>query len=189
MSLQGIGQQEYTSKVPWGYLDIYERLWKPIQDKPITLLEIGVYNGNSMRTWCRWFTTATIVGIDKNPDNPMNTDRAEIHFGLQDDIGFLESVANQYKGFDIIIDDGSHVWNDQKISFEFLWDYIKPGGMYIIEDLHTSYIRENAHEEYGNYEEETDTAKYLLEYADQVIEGISDIKGIEFYKSLAVIHK
>merc|ERR1712029_878213 len=43
--------------------------------------------------------------------------------------------------FDIIIDDGSHVPNHQLVSFETLWPSIKPGGMYIVEDIETNWWR------------------------------------------------
>jgi hypothetical protein len=41
--------------------------------------------------------------------------------------------------FDIIIDDGSHVGEHILTSFKILWSTVKPGGYYIIEDLHSIY--------------------------------------------------
>lgn len=182
MGLREIGQNEYTGKVSFGYLEIYERLWRDLQYQPITLLEIGIYNGNSLRVWCKWFPSATIIGIDSNETNPMRTDRAKLHFGKQEDIGFLESLSDIYSGFDIIIDDGGHYWQDQQISFETLWPYLKTGGMYIIEDLHTSADKFWA-------KGEQNTVDYLKDVVDATVFGRTDVKSIEFYKSLAVIHK
>lgn len=182
-SLEQIGREQFTEKVGHGYLPIYERLWKDLQYKEIILLEIGIYNGNSLRTWCEWFLNATIVGIDHNPNNPMQTDRAKLHFGKQEDVAFLRSVAEQYNGFDIIIDDGSHMWEDQQISFETLWPYIVPGGMYIIEDLHTS----------GDpfwAKGEQDTIEYLNAIIGNLLLGVeTPIRSIECYSKMTVLHK
>lgn len=184
MNLEEIGKQEWTEKVGHGYLPIYEKLWAHLKDEPITLLEIGVYNGNSMRTWCRWFPNATIVGIDKNPNNPMRVDRAEIHIGDQADKDFLERVAGKYPKFDIIIDDGGHIWDEQQISFKHLWKSLKDGGMYIIEDLHTS------REIWWGSPYGISTVSYLKELAANVVFDLTtDIAEISFYPSLAVIHK
>lgn len=184
MNLQEIGRKNFTEKVGHGYLPIYERLWNHLQYEPIILLEIGIYNGNSMRTWCEWFPNATIVGIDYNPNNPMKTDRANLHFGEQEDTAFLWEIANAYREFDIIIDDGSHKWSDQQISFEFLWPYVKSGGMYIIEDLHVSDDPEWAK---GNIS----TMDYLLTLVKCMFLGLDaiDVKSIECYPKFVVFRK
>jgi demethylmacrocin O-methyltransferase len=41
--------------------------------------------------------------------------------------------------FDIIIDDGGHTMNQQRISFMNLLSLVRSGGLYVIEDLETSY--------------------------------------------------
>jgi len=184
MFLVEVGKKNGTDKVAHGYLPIYEQLWKDLRDKEIILLEIGIYNGNSIRTWCEWFPNATIVGIDHNPDNPMETDRAELHFGDQKDEAFLKTVTDKYVEFDIILDDASHVWRDQQRSYDILWPYIKSGGMYIIEDLKTS------SDERWQVEDELNTVSYLTNVAASiVINGSRTIHSIQFYNELAVITK
>lgn len=183
MSLEEIGRKNFTEKVGHGYLPIYEKLWLPIQEEPITLLEIGIYNGNSMRTWCEWFPNATIVGIDHNPNNPMKVDRAKTHFGKQEDWEFLSTVANEYKQFDIIIDDGSHIWLHQQLTFEYLWPVVKPGGMYIIEDLHTSL------DPFWSGGAATNTVDFIKPLVEEVILYQQDIYSIQVYNKLAIFHK
>src|SRR6185503_1454341 len=132
MTLTEIGRKHFTEKANLGFLDIYEDLWEDKFDRNdfITLLEIGVYNGNSMRTWCEWFYHGTIVGIDKSAQPRGNESRAFLHYGDQKDRDFLREVIKEYEIFDIIIDDGGHHWDEQQISFETLWPAVKEGGMY-----------------------------------------------------------
>ncbi len=64
----------------------------------------------------------------------------QVRIGSQDDPAFLRSVIDEMGSPDIILDDGSHVSDHQKISFETLWPLLKVGGLYVIEDLHTAYF-------------------------------------------------
>lgn len=185
-SLTQIGREEFTEKVTHGFLDIYENLWKDLQNEPITLLEIGIYNGNSLITWDKWFPSARIIGIDKYAQ-PLRVDsRAERYYGDQADKEFLNSIIlKSPQGFDIIIDDGGHHWHEQQISFEILWPAVKSGGMYIIEDLHTSA------DKYWIGNAEIDTVEYLTKFVYPLAIGtpIKDIYSISFYSKLAVLIK
>jgi hypothetical protein len=185
MTLNEIGRTNYTDKYNHGYLEIYEHLWGPLKNEPITLLEIGIYNGNSMRTWCEWFPNATIIGIDFNPNNPMRTSRAKIHFGNQADVEFLNGIIGEYGGFDIIIDDGSHKWGDQQITFKTLWPCVKSKGMYIIEDLHTS-----VDNEYRDSEFQINTIEFLkLLVGPTILDKSQSIESMKYYSKLAVLQK
>lgn len=187
-TLTQIGNRNYTDKGNIGFLDTYEEVWGekfPRTSSPI-LLEIGVYNGNSMRTWCEWFPDATIVGIDLHAQPRGNESRAILHYGNQADPIFLHEVASKYEHFDIIIDDGGHIWNEQQISFEVLWPYVSAGGLYIIEDLQTS----NDPFWRGPNVDQVNTVEYLASIArDLVIHGSPTIKSIGFYNGLAIFTK
>ena len=74
--------------------------------------------------------------IDKN----YNIKRTEIFCGDQSDQNILNKIIKKYKSLDIVVDDGSHKNNDIKNSFNFLFPKLNFGGLYIIEDLQTSYI-------------------------------------------------
>ena len=54
--------------------------------------------------------------------------------------GFLRGLIEQYGGFDIVIDDGSHWYRDQSVSLDVLWPALSEGGVYLVEDVHTSYL-------------------------------------------------
>jgi len=119
-----------------GYSDIYERYLSEWQHDPIRLLEIGVQEGRSLRAWERYFSTAEIIGVDIDPGcQEVRHARASIVIGDQRDREFMKSLGK----FDVVIDDGSHVWKDQIASFRALFPLMDAGGLYFIEDVQTSY--------------------------------------------------
>lgn len=123
------------------YFDIYERHFERFRDRPIKMLEIGVHGGGSLDMWREYFhPSSQIVGIDINPDCSQHAhDNIEVHIGSQDDVRFLKKVADQYGGFDVVLDDGSHVNSHVIKTFETLYDRVSTTGVYMVEDMHTSY--------------------------------------------------
>lgn len=123
------------------YLDIYEKYFAGYRDTPVRMLEIGVYKGGSLDMWREYFgADATIFGIDIDPEcAAYATPPNQIRIGSQDDPQFLRSVANEIGPLDIVLDDGSHIGRHQRVSFDTLFPAVKDGGLYVIEDLHTSY--------------------------------------------------
>jgi len=117
------------------YIEVYEDLLKPYREKDITIMEIGIAHGHSMRMWGEYFTKGKIVGTDiwngfdkKQFEDPKFTiiiaDSGKQE--LEDRLGDLT--------FDIIIDDASHKLEDQVFAFRTISHRVKPGGLYIIED-------------------------------------------------------
>lgn len=122
------------------YLDVMEPYFAPIRDTATSILEIGVKKGRSLRLWKEYFSKAKIEGIDFNPECiSYAEDRIDILIASQNDAGIIEPWAKEIGPFDIIIDDGSHVNNLTIASYEILFKHLKPGGLYIIEDLANSY--------------------------------------------------
>jgi len=120
------------------YCPHYERYLAPRREDPLTMLEIGVWEGASLHMWREYLPNATIVGLDKY-DRDVQIDGVEIHIGDQDDAAFLNRVAEIAGAFDVIIDDASHISSKTIRSFELFYPHLKPGGLYVIEDLQTSY--------------------------------------------------
>ncbi len=86
--------------------------------------------------WADYFPHARITGVDIDPMCKMYSGgRIDVKIGSQTDPAFL----SQFTDYDIIIDDGGHTMTQQKVSFDVLFPLLKPGGIYVIEDLHTSY--------------------------------------------------
>lgn len=123
------------------YPAIYDRHFEPFRGRPVRMLEIGVFRGGSMDLWRRYFGEhLVVVGIDVDPRcAQLDTPATAVRIGSQSDPRFLASVVAEFGPFDIVLDDGSHVGSDQRASFGALFDHVRDGGLYVIEDLHTSY--------------------------------------------------
>lgn len=127
------------------YLRWYDPFFGPLSGRPINLLEVGIYHGGSLLMWRDYFPQGTINGIDLIfPNDFQKTERIRIFQGNQTDVVFLKSVAGEAApdGFDIIIDDASHYGRYTKTTFWSLFNHLKPGGYYVIEDWGTGYRKD-----------------------------------------------
>jgi len=136
-------QQYNTDKMANGYLDLYDPRLQHLVDRQVKVLEIGVHKGGSLLLWRDYFPKGTIVGVDlKLPVGLAGEDRIRVFEGSQDDTTFLSEVAHKTapEGFDLIIDDASHIGTLTKVCFWHLFDnHLKPSGLYVIEDWGTGY--------------------------------------------------
>jgi hypothetical protein len=133
----------------WGshwYAQHYAWHFRHLRRKKITLLEIGIggyenpaAGGCSLRMWRRYFSNATIVGLDFYDKSPHKESRIKIYRGDQSDETFLRQVIAEIGRPDIIIDDGSHINHHVIKSFEVLFPLLADDGMYVVEDTMTSY--------------------------------------------------
>lgn len=124
------------------YLPIYERHFSPYREVgSVSLLELGVYRGGSLKLWREYFgPAAQVFGIDIDPACArFDGDYGSVRIGSQADPDFLQGVVQEMGGIDIVIDDGSHVMKHIKASFETLFPLLSDGGLYVVEDLHTAY--------------------------------------------------
>jgi len=134
--LHDLGMKYGTDKATFhGYCDFYQ------DQLPIwvrSLLEIGVMDGYSLRMWRDYYPDAEIVGLDnsRTPKVP----GCFVVRGDATDVAFVDDLVEARGPFDVIIDDGSHMTADQQKTFELLWPAVRPGGVYVIEDLHTSHM-------------------------------------------------
>ena len=124
------------------YLPIYENYFSAYLDKNINFLEIGVADGGSLEMWSKYFSkNSKIYGIDINEEcKKYENENIKVFIGDATDSRFLkDNIFTSVNYFDIILDDGSHKMEDIKQSLINLYPKLKVGGLYIIEDLHTSY--------------------------------------------------
>jgi hypothetical protein len=121
------------------YFEIYERFLAPHRDRPISLLEIGVYRGGSLRMWRRYFgEAARIYGLDIDPRCAEHAKHgARVFIGDQADRRFLQQLKTEVGALDFVIDDGGHTASQQITAFEELYPVTRHA--YIVEDTHTSY--------------------------------------------------
>lgn len=140
-SLDELALKYGTDKASPGnnYTPIYERYLHNWRSLPITMLEIGVFEGASLRMWRDYFRRGRIWGLDVNPGCAVHGGgRISVITGEQADPDALDSCAPG-EDFDLVIDDGGHYPDDQLASLIALWPRLKRGGYYVIEDTATAY--------------------------------------------------
>lgn len=147
MNLVELAQLHGTDK--WGshyYAKNYEQHFGPFREKKINLLEIGIggegniaAGGQSLRMWRDFFPNATIYGLDIYDKKAHEEDRIKIIQGSQNDVLVLETIVRESGGLDLVVDDGSHVNSHVIKSFQTLFPLLNDNGIYVVEDLQTSY--------------------------------------------------
>jgi len=162
------------------HIGLYEDLLSSYRDKPIKLFEVGVNRGGSVKMWQRYFEKAQIYGLDirEKVIRRKQLDRISLLKVDQSSESELLNFGKKYGDFDIGIDDGSHVWKHQILTFECLWPHIRSGGLYVIEDVLTSYpnYKENRAArkggktitKYGNLQGEIDAVSYFQHLIDEI---------------------
>lgn len=141
-NLDRIAKQHGTDKSSeiHNYCVKYEKYLPFNRYDELNILEIGVLNGKSLKTWKDYFYRSNILGIDINPDcKQYEEENIRVEIGSQYDANFLSNISEMYGPFDLIIDDGSHMNSHVNFSFECLFDHVKSGGIYVVEDCGTAY--------------------------------------------------
>ena len=137
-----IGRSGDASKSALVY-ELYDRYFADLADRPVTLLELGVYHGDSVKTFASFFTNGRVIGVD-------NDDRG-VDFSGYPNVVFVQAdqrraeqldaicAAHAPDGLDAVIDDASHfgAWSWQ--SYVALFPHLKPAGLYLVEDWGTGY--------------------------------------------------
>jgi hypothetical protein len=118
---------------------IYNDLLSPLSKDVKKFVEIGVNAGGSVELWRDYFREATVYGLDINVDIALNgNERIELKRVDQSKREELIAFGLEHNDIDVLVEDGSHKMYDQQITLATLFKSIKPGGIYILEDLHTS---------------------------------------------------
>jgi hypothetical protein len=128
---QKVGEHSYGAT--------YHEVLRRFRYKKVNLLEIGVLGGASLLAWCGFFPRGTIVGCDIDPKEQFDQGRISTHVTDQSSPSDLKSLCTKRGPFDIIIDDGSHRNAHQIFTFYEIFKALKDNGVYVIEDVQTSY--------------------------------------------------
>ena len=181
------------------YFDVYETYFSKYRGKQMVILEIGVSHGGSLQMWRNYFgDKAKIYGIDINPEcKKFEEENIKIFIGSQSDRNFLKEVRSQIPPIDILIDDGGHGMRQQIITFEEMFTHIKAEGIYLCEDLHTSYWLEygGGHKRNGTFVEYSKNFidKLNAQYSEQgslVTDSFTkSVKGLHFYNGMLLLEK
>lgn len=183
------------------YFDIYDRYLVPFIGLSPNVLEIGVDKGGSLELWHHFFENANIYAIDINSDvrNIHFPFSVDIEIGDQTDKEFLQNYVYSKPDFDIVIDDGGHYMDQQLMSLIYLFPKLKHGGIYIIEDVHTSYSQgynggfrnPNSFLEHCKSLVELLNLEFITEVnpPDDLAKLFFDLNSITFYNSVIVLEK
>jgi len=181
------------------YFEIYDRHFSRFRGTDVCLVEFGVYQGGSLQMWKYYFgPRARIIGIDINPHcKQCEEDQIEIIIGNQEDRSFLRSLKQRIPRIDILIDDGGHTMDQQIRTFEELFPHIDKEGIYLCEDLHSSYSSFYG----GGYRRRGTFIEYSKNLIDQINAWRSETKKLQvtdftrsthslhFYESVLIIEK
>ncbi|MEV5568130.1 class I SAM-dependent methyltransferase, partial [Streptomyces sp. NPDC052196] len=176
----------------------YEKHFEKYRDQRVKVLEIGVggfeapdAGGESLRLWKSYFHRGLIYGMDIFDKSPLTRPRMRTVQGDQSSPASLTAVARSIGDLDVIIDDGSHISEHTITSFRALFPLLKPGGIYVVEDVQTSYWPGWN----GNRQDFTDQATWIgfvkslvdgLHHQDQLDEKART--GSEIDRSVVGIH-
>jgi len=165
----------------------YQQHFSPLRTKKLKILEIGVggYNdpqsgGSSLKMWKKYFPNSLIYGIDIVDKSSLQENRIKIFQGSQDDEYFLKEVIKEVGELDVIIDDGSHRNSHVIKSFKVLFPVLKSGGIYVVEDTHTSYIP--SYKDFSKFSK-SDSPPHWAEYGGS-LDLYENSTMINFFKRL-----
>jgi hypothetical protein len=182
------------------YFEIYDRHFSRFRNKDVHVVEIGVFQGGSLQMWKDYFgANATIYGVDINSQCKKFEDEGiKIFIGDQGDRSFLKTLKEQCPRIDILIDDGSHLMEHIKATFEELFPHISENGVYLAEDLHACYWSDFG----GGYKNPNNFIEYTKDLIDQLNSWHSkdpesfrisnftrSAHSIHYYDSVVVIEK
>lgn len=181
------------------YFEIYDRHFSRFRGTDVHLVEFGVGHGGSLQMWREYFgPKAKIFGIDINPHcKQLEEDQIQIFIGSQEDRTFLRSLAATIPRIDVLIDDGGHTMKQQIRTYEELFPHIDANGVYLCEDLHTSYWRKwgGGYKRRGTFIE---YSKAFIDYVNawhsrtrrlKVSSFTESVHSLHYYDSILVIEK
>lgn len=129
-----------------GYGEIYDKYFRDYREIAMNICDIGIDEGSSLLANKEYFINANIHGVDIDDKSFYDSERIKTHIvdqNNENDINiFVNKMKNDNIQFDIIIDDASHDVIHQQVTFGKLFEILKPGGLYIIEDLGSSFFKE-----------------------------------------------
>ncbi len=172
---------------------VYDSFLSQWREQPVRVVELGVYEGASLRMWRDYFPRGEVYGVDISPGAMKYAgDRMHVYIGDQKSPEVLDRVLADSGPIDLVVDDGSHRYTEQQGTLTYLWPHLKPGGVYIMEDIHTSYI-----ERWGmTYRAEETTVELLKQIIDDIHVAthkqspvLGGVKSMHFYFETCVICK
>ena len=179
---------------------IYERHLSSFRGRAPVVVEIGVRHGGSLNMWREYFGPGTMIhGIDTDARCQRFEEKdVRIHLADQADPAFWAAFRTMVPRVDIVIDDGGHHMKQQRVAHHEMFPHLSVGGVYVCEDVQTSYWRE-----YNGGFRKPDT---FVEFAKRLVDcinawhsrdensfRINDIttmlSGLHFYNNMIVFER
>jgi predicted O-methyltransferase YrrM len=128
------------------YTLFYDSLFKHKKNETLEIAELGILKGSSLRMWNDYFKNSKIYGFDNNfnfingfKENYGNDRIVLSHIDVKNKDNIKKIFSDLNVKYDIIIEDTTHQFEDQINIIENVYQYLKPGGIMIIEDIFKSY--------------------------------------------------
>ena len=184
--------------IKWSnYFDIYEKIFNKYIDKKIKVVEIGIGDGGSLFMWKNFFgKKAKIIGVELNPEaKKLEKFGFKIYNGDQSSQIFWKNFYKKIGKVDILVDDGGHTNLQQVTTLMESINYINHGGMIVIEDTHTSYMKNKGFKNPSKFS--------FINFSTSLIENLhrrnpmlkkelnmfsKKISSVEYYDSITVIN-
>jgi len=168
------------------YFEIYHRHFSKFIGREVHVVEVGVFSGGSLDMWKQYFgSRCHVYGVDIEPAcKTYEDERTKIFIGDQADRSFWKDFRNQVRSVDILIDDGGHFPEQQIATLEEMLTHLRPGGVYLCEDVH------NLHNPFAAYLGGLVNGINAVHKEAGVPTGFQrDIHSLHFYPYVTVIEK
>lgn len=117
------------------YGDAYERIVGPLRTFAELVMEIGVADGSSLLAWSEVFPNAVCVGLDIHHSDKAHGHNIEFYLGnAAKQVDCDRAAAGRL--FDFICEDALHCAGDSMLTLLYLWPYVRPGGLYVVEEFY-----------------------------------------------------
>lgn len=200
-TLKEIGKRFGTDKATrHNYCDVYGPLFRPLRNNKIALLEIGGGpTGASHKMWKEYFYQGEIYCMEA-----FYGDEHTVKSSILEECGVHTLVGNQLKReellrvgtalpdgelYDIIIDDGAHMFDAIQLSLGVLFPYLKSGGLYVVEDLFCARRRSGKLDK-DQYPEDSleNTNKNVRPYGPdgEVLHHVDEYMLVESFRTLKI---
>lgn len=191
------------------YTPHYEMFFAPYRHTDFTFVECGYggyaypdRGGAGAKTWREYFTKATIISTDIYPKTNI-PEGVNFYMGSQTEVELWRKIFEKHGRPTIFIDDASHVNHWSVKTFRRIFPHLLPGGLYVWEDLESSWWEAPASDGqkfYGcsdalNFQANTSinflrrlvndvNAKHIAEWIKEY-----DVQSVSFFENIAFIRK
>jgi glycosyltransferase involved in cell wall biosynthesis len=142
--------KETTSGHRHPYTPVYDTLFSSLRTQSINIAEIGIEKNDSINIWRKYFPNADIYGFEYNEQylqEAINQNLSNVYYekiDVKDANNIRKTFQTINKKYDILIDDSTHLFEDQIRVIQNSIEYLNDGGILVVEDI----FRNRSEEDY-----------------------------------------